>query len=209
MSRRGHCRTLPSSSARDCPARGQRSKTTRRSDVKSWTRARSTATSTTPTVRRVTSSRWGSSRGGPVLQRLSMKRVPSASTSTSSPTANCLPPRPPSPVPPTSPDLAQVTSPAEPDVASHANNGTPQAGSLARQNDQIWMPPPVRCRVAVRVHIGGYLRPGQVQHRSHSVSSMRRPCQSGPGHSGAYSRRLSQHQRSAEGAVPFTGVARC
>jgi fucose 4-O-acetylase-like acetyltransferase len=56
---------------------------------------------------------------------------------------------------------------------------------------------------------GGYLRPGQVQHRSHSVSSMRRPCQSGPGHSGAYSRRLSQHQRSAEGAVPFTGVARC
>jgi hypothetical protein len=158
VSRRGHCRTLPSSSARDCPARGQRSKTTRRSDVKSWTRARSTATSTTPTVRRLTSSRWGSSRGGPVLRRVIHEAVPSASTSTSSPTANCLPPRPPSPVPPRSPDLAQVTSPAEPDVASHENNGTPQAGSSPRQNDQVCIPPPVGCGVAARVHIGGSRR---------------------------------------------------
>ena len=35
------------------------------------------------------------------------------------------------------------------------------------------------------IQIGGYLRPGQARHRSHSVGSMRRPCRSGPERSAA------------------------
>ena len=58
------------------------------------------------------------------------------------------PPRPPSRVPPRSPDLAQVTWAAEPDVARHTRNGSSGAGSSARQNDQSGTPPLTQHRAA-------------------------------------------------------------